>query len=821
MAGTSIHLSTAAYIPSSAIPDFKTPKSRIQDRSNTTSCIGISTTSKYTKHSLTYISSSKESQHNNDAVLADSLASALQQCAAALSLREGTQIHARILYLGLASDVYLCSQLLYFYCCCRCPDAARSIFDAVSQSHHNLFFYNVMLRAYVDTARHEDALLLFSQMLASGFYPNRFSFPFVLKACSVLGCLRDARAIHGMLVVAGLQHDVFAASALLDVYFKCGCLEDACKVFDRIPHRSVVTWNSLISALARNGLWQHALDVMDFVGDQIGVCSWNSLIAGCVCHGDGELALEMLGLMLVSPSSVKPNSATFNTLLPVIPTLTPLALLKEFHAFTTRQHGLMGADDCIGQERLLSAVTAGYAYNGSMVSALKSFELIGSKSPQLWNSIIAGFVNCGQPQEAFNVFHLMAMQQGCQLEAIPKVSLTLLLSECSPSSSSGLEIHAHVCRTGLDSDTSVNNALIAMYARRGNIELSERVFTRMADKDVVSWNTMFSSYALNHDFDQAFKIFHQMHRGDVKPDEFTLASILSGCGHSAALRQGMGIHGCMVRSGFSINYCVVQNALMDMYGKCGCVEEAEKVFDEMELKDIISWNTMISCYGINARPCEAFLLFEEMQERGWQPTRVTFIALLSACSHAGLVDEGLRCFETMSSKHGISPDIEHYACIVDSLGRAGHLDVAYRLIKSMPMEPDDCIWGALLSSCRIHRNVVLAEVAARHLIELEPHHSGYRVLLSNVYADAKRWDDVAQVRAGMKDDGVKKCPGCSWIDVGGELHTFYTEDKSHKQWTAIDLTLDGLTEQLKAEGYIPTIESKFISLDQVKMPRFM
>ncbi|XP_058094678.1 pentatricopeptide repeat-containing protein At3g57430, chloroplastic-like [Magnolia sinica] len=454
-----------------------------------------------------------------------------------------------------------------------------------------------------------------------------------------------------------------------------------------------------------------------------------------------------------------------------------------------------------------------------MMFALKSFKRIGSKSLQLWNSIMAGFVNCKQPREAFNVFHLMAMQQGYQLEAIPKVSLTPLLSECSPSSSTGLAIHAHVCRIGLDSDTSVKNALIAMYARRGNIELSERVFRRIADKDVVSWNTMFSSYARNHDFDQAFKIFHQMHSGDVKPDEFMLASILSGCGHLAAFRQGMGIHTCMVRSGFTIDFCVIQNALMDMYGKCGCVEEAKKVFDEMKLKDIVSWNTMISCYGINARPREAFLFFEEMHEHGWKPTHVTFIALLSACSHAGLVDEGLLLSETMSSKHGISPDNEHYACIVNSPGRAGHLNVAYRLIKSMPMEPDDCIWGTLLSSCRIHRNVFLAEVKARHLIELEPCHSGYRVLLMNVYADAKRWDDVPQVQAGMKDDGVK-CHDCSWIDVGGDLHRFYTEDKSRKQWTAICFTLDGLTEQLKAEGYIPTIESKFVSLDQVKMSRF-
>ncbi|XP_077236575.1 pentatricopeptide repeat-containing protein At3g16610-like [Tasmannia lanceolata] len=750
------------------------------------------------------------------ATLADTLASTLQQCASALSLRFGTQIHAQIFHLGLSHDLYLSSQLLYFYCLCAQPDSARTIFDSITPSHLNTFFWNVMIRSYTTSSQYANAIQLFSDMLFAGFRPNQFTFPFVLDSCSHLGFLHLAQQIHALMVVAGFQHDVFAASALLDVYTKWGCLGDACKLFDRIPEPNVVTWNLMICAYAQSGFWVKALEVLDLMGElghRVDASSWNSIIAGCVRRGDGDLALEIVKEMLVE-SSIKPNLATFNTLLPAIPTFSSLVRLKEFHGFTTRWQGIIGIES-VDDERSCAAIAAGYAYHGCMIYASRLFNRINSRTTQLWNSMISGYIDCGLPNKAFCIFREMVTEFSGEFKTLSKVPLTLLLPECSPSFLTGLEIHAHAYRIGLESNLSVNNALIAMYIKRGDIELSERVFQRTLEKDVISWNTMVSGYARLHDFDQAFDVFRQMHSEDMKPDEFTFSSVLSGCGHSAALRQGMGVHGCIIKSGFSEDYCIVHNSLVDMYGKCGSIEEAEKAFDEMTCRDDVSWNTMISCYGANARPHEAFSLFEEMQEKGWKPNRVTFIALLSACSHAGLVDEGLHCFKTMYREHGVIPDVEHYACVIDNLGRAGRLDEAYRLIKSMPIEPDDCIWGALLAGCRIHGNIPLAEVAARYLTEMEPQHSGYHVLLSNVYADARRWDDVDRVRAVMKSKGVIKFPGCSWIDVSGELHTFLTADKSHRECLSIYLTLDGLTEQLKVEGYVPTMDIRSSSLDQL------
>lgn len=570
----------------------------------------------------------------------------------------------------------------------------------------------------------------------------------------------------------------------------------------------------MISAYTQAGACRLALELLSTMeedGFEVDASSWNSVIAGCVRSGDAELALDMLGAMLLK-SSVKHNSATFNTLLPVIPNIANIDRIKELHGFAVRSLEVvdMGAIDI---DRLWSAILSGYAEHGYMIYAHRLFERNGLRTSRICNSMISGYLDCRQTPKAFNIFREMAFIYGHEARTLSGVSLTLLIPACTRKA--GMEIHAYACRKGLEASTSVSNALMAMYARKGDMESAVKVFDRTGEKDVVSWNTMVSSYALIHDLDRAFELFREMLAEGVRPDEYSFSAILSGCRYSSYFRQGIAIHGHVLKSGFCQSNLIVQNALMDAYSKFGCVEDARKVFDETECRDNITWNTIISCYGINAGPYEAFSLFKEMQEQGWKPNRVTFIALLSACSHAGLLDEGLYYFEAMTEEYGIVPDVDHYACIVDNLGRAGQLKRAYQFIKNMPIKPDDCVWSALLSSCRIHGNIELAEVVAKKLIELDPQHSGYWVLLSNIYADASRWKDVAYVRQAMRDGGVKKCPGYSWIELGGsELHRFLTSDKSHRQRFDIYSTLNGLTKQLKDEGYVPLIDSRSATFDR-------
>ncbi|MQL69367.1 hypothetical protein Taro_001637 [Colocasia esculenta] len=753
--------------------------------------------------------------------VASSLTAALEQAAAAIDLRAGSRLHARALRLGLlpSPDPYLSSQLLRLYATCGDLPAALSVLRSTPPATLTPFFYNVLIRAHTEAALHDVAVDLFAEMVASGLSPNEYTFPFALKSCTSLGNVGLGRQLHALLVKTELlDSNVFSACALLDAYAKWGSLGDARKLFDRMPQRNDVAWNAVIAAYAQNGHWAESLSMLQLLeeeqGFEVDVTSWNSVIAGCVRCRDADSALATLGMMV--HAGVRPSVTTINTLLPIIPTLGSPKKVKELHGMTLRYGGVIKMES-VDDERLRCALAAGYAYNGQMDCASHLFEMIEFRTFQLWLSMMSGHIDRGVTHRAFDVFRSMAVQCNKEGRTISKVCLTLLLPECSPLSKSGMEIHAYAYRHGLESYTSLCNALIAMYAKRGDVLASKQVFQRTNEKDVITWNTMVSCYAFALDFNAAFELFHQMLSEGQNPDEYSFGSVLDGCGHLSSLQQGMTLHADIIKRGFSQSYCVIQNALIDMYGKCGCVQDARKLFDEIELKDIISWNTIISCYGFNARPYEAYLLFKMMLEEGWKPNRVTFIGLLTACSHAGLLDEGLKYFEAMSSEHGIVPDVDHYTCIVDNLGRAGQLDRAYRLIKSMPVKPDDCIWGALLGGCKIHGNVKLAEIAAKHLIELEPNHPGYKVLMSNIYADASRWNDVARVRGDMQDSGLKKFPGYSWIEVGGgELHRFFRADQSHKECTEIYSALDGLTKQLRDEGYVPCMDSKsrFLLIDE-------
>ncbi|KAM0933870.1 putative tetratricopeptide-like helical domain superfamily [Dioscorea sansibarensis] len=646
----------------------------------------------------------------------------------------------------------------------------------------SLRHYNDLIRHHTTSGDHSTSLSLFLRMLPLGLRPNEFTFPFVLKSSSSLSLLPLGLQLHSLLLKSGLLlSNPFCACALLDLYSKLAPLPHALNLFDRIPQPNLPACNSILSALARNTLLRDCfqlLDVMQTWGfDPPGPSSWNSIIAGCVQAGDIELALQVLRLML---NTVRPSPATFNTLLPVIPDLRYLETLKMLHGFALRVMEFVDFDP-VDEDRLWSAIAAGYASLGSLRDASLLFERIRWKSPRLWVSMMSGFLDCGAAEEAFEVFRAMAVEFGCEGRPLPKVSLTLLLPLCGLRPGNGMEIHGYACKVnGLASNTSVCNALMAMYAKAGDSESADNVFGTMPERDIISWNTMLAKLALVDDFEHVSRLFGAMLADGVWPDEYSFSSLLNGCGHSSNLQQGMALHARMVKCGFSQSYLVVENALMDAYGKCGCASDARKVFDEMESRDTISWNTIISCCAFSACPREAFSLFDRMLQQGFKPNRVTFIALLSACSHA------------------------------DNLGRAGELDRAHQFIKGMPIEADDCIWSALLNACRIHGNVELAEVAAKKLIELEPQHSGYWVLLSNVYADASRWDDVRHVRAAMKDGGVAKCPGFSCVDIGGsETHKFLTGDMSHKRSDDIYSALDGLTENLKDEGYIPLPDHRF------------
>lgn len=364
-------------------------------------------------------------------------------------------------------------------------------------------------------------------------------------------------------------------------------------------------------------------------------------------------------------------------------------------------------------------------------------------------------------------------------------------------------------------DASSWNGLIAGYMKAGDLKAAEELFAVLPNRNIVSWTAMISGYSQNGLADRALALFEDMRQGgnDVKPNWVTIASVLPACAHSAALEQGEQIHIYAAAMGFD-THPVVQIALVAMYAKCGSLVRARHCFDRIDKKDrdVIAWNTLITAYASHGHGAEAVSSFEEMLRSGVRPNEITFIALLSGCSHSGLVDQGLRYFDCMRMVHSVEPRSEHYACIVDLLGRAGRLDEAKEMIDRMEIYAGPSIWGALLSACRVHRKLEIGEIAAKKLFVLEPENSGNYVLLSNMYAEFGRWEEVKKIRALLKDRGIRKSLSCSWIEINRKVNAFLCGDKSHPQATGIYmLLLEDLPKKIKAAGYVP--DTRFVLHD--------
>ncbi|KAI3810361.1 hypothetical protein L1987_19973 [Smallanthus sonchifolius] len=354
-------------------------------------------------------------------------------------------------------------------------------------------------------------------------------------------------------------------------------------------------------------------------------------------------------------------------------------------------------------------------------------------------------------------------------------------------------------------DVSSWNALIAGHMKNGMVRVAEDLFSRMSNKNIVSWTAMISGYAQNGLANQAFEVFDEMTNdvSNVKPNWVTVMSVLPACAQSSDLDRGRKIHDYATSIGLNSNTSVL-TALAAMYAKCGSLSDAQICFRKIPTfkRNLVSRNTMISAYASHGCGLESVSTFNDMVRAGVQPDAITFTGLLSGCSHSGLVDIGLNYFNLMKMQYNVEPTHEHYACIVDLLGRGGRLHEAYELAKKMPMPPEASIWGALLSASKTHRNLEIAELSAKKLFVLEPKNSGNYVVLSNMYAEAGMWREVNNLRDLLKTRGVKKSPGCSWIEIDGKLHMFLGGDKSHPMSGEVYKFLEALPEKMKVLDYV-------------------
>ncbi|XP_074303690.1 pentatricopeptide repeat-containing protein ELI1, chloroplastic [Silene latifolia] len=349
-------------------------------------------------------------------------------------------------------------------------------------------------------------------------------------------------------------------------------------------------------------------------------------------------------------------------------------------------------------------------------------------------------------------------------------------------------------------------AMLTCYAKYGELDEARALFDRIEEKDVVCWNVMIDGYAQNGRPNDTLLLFRQMLKAKLRPNEITILSVLSACGQLGALELAKWVHSYIINNGVRVNVHV-GTALIDMYGKCGSLEDARLVFEGISGKDVVTWNSMIGSYAMHGFSKEALKLFDEMCSLGFCPTDITFIGVLNACAHGGMVSEGKKLFALMRDTYNLKPKVEHYGCMVNLLGRAGHLDEAYELIKGMNVDPDSILLGTLLSACRLHGNIGLGEEIANLLISRDLATDGTFVLLSNLYASAGDWDGVARVRAIMKDKGIRKEPGCSSIEVNNKVHEFLAGDLRHPKSKEIYVKLEEIEKRLKAHGYSPQIDT--------------
>jgi len=448
---------------------------------------------------------------------------------------------------------------------------------------------------------------------------------------------------------------------------------------------------------------------------------------------------------------------------------------------------------------------------GSMDYACSIFTQIDEPSSFDYNTMIRGNVNNMKLEQALLVYVDM-IERGVEPN---KFTYPFVLKACSllGALDEGVQIHGHVFKMGLEGDVIVQNSLINMYGKCGEMKNACDVFDGIGEKSVASWSAIIGAHACVEMWNECVMLLGKMSsEGRCRVEESTLVNVLSACTHLGSPDLGKCIHGILLRNISELNV-VVKTSLIDMYVKCGCLEKGLRVFENMSEKNKFSYTVMISGLAIHGRGKEALEVFSEMVEEGLAPDDVVYVGVLSACSHAGLVDEGLQCFKRMQFEHKIGPTVQHYGCMVDLLGRFGMLKEAYELIKSMSIKPNDVIWRSLLSACKVHHNLEIGEIAAKNLFTLNQSNSGDYLVLANMYAKAQKWDDVAKIRTKLAERNLVQTPGFCLVEAKRKVYKFVSQDKSIPQWNTIYDMIHQMEWQLKFEGYIPDTSQVLLDVD--------
>ncbi|XAR51891.1 hypothetical protein NMG60_11006680 [Bertholletia excelsa] len=688
----------------------------------------------------------------------------------------GTALHGHLIKMGMSSEKYTAVRLLILYLNSR---KNREVDELVKEfSGFNLVVHNCLISANVDRGNLDKARRLFDEM------PER---------------------------------NEVSWTALISGFMKSGRVKESMWYFERNPFQNVFSWTAAISGFIQNGLNFEAMNLFRKMlksGIIPNSVTFTSVVRASAELGDFGLGMSIFGLIV--KVGFDHNISVSNSLITLNLRLGKIDLARKIF-------DQMEKRDVVSWTAIIDM----YVEMGDLRQARRIFDEMPERNEVSWSTMIARCSQSGNSEEAVELFSQM-LKDGHSPNTSCFPSILCALADLK-ALQAGMNIHGHLSKIGLERDVFISSSLINLYSRcgrtedarlvfdlisnknfvswnsmvsgyglNGQLEKAKEVFDLIPEKNSISWNTMISSYFGNEKFDKVFEVFNQLLLTGIKPNQSTFSTVLCACASTASIEKGRDLHGKIFKLGLQ-NNVFVGTALLDMYAKSGDIESSKCVFSLMREKNEISWTAMIQGLAENGFAEESLMLFEEM-ERTSSATANDLIlsSVLFACSHSGLVEKGLRYFNSMENVYGVKPNDGHYTCMVDMLSRAGRLAEAEEFIAKMPCQPDITTWAALLSGCRTHKNEKIAERTAKKLLELVEKNPGGYVLLSNIYASASRWVDLLTTRNLMKEMGLKKLSGYSWIEVRNQVHLFCSQDGNHSQWAEMQQILELLKIEMLA-----------------------
>ncbi|KOM46365.1 hypothetical protein LR48_Vigan07g006900 [Vigna angularis] len=683
------------------------------------------------------------------------------------------QMLARIEKSSVVQDLYVGSALVSGFAKHGLIDSAKMIFERMGD--RNAVTMNGLMVGLAKQHHGEEAAKIFKEM-NNLVEINASSYAVLLSSLSEFSDLKEGKRkgqeVHAYLIRNALVDVwILIGNSLVNMYAKCNAIDNARSVFQFMPSKDSVSWNSMISGLDHNERFDEAVACFHKMRRNGTVPSKFSVISAL--SSCASLGWIMLG--------------------------------RQIHGEGTKY----GLDLDVSVSNALLTL---YAETDYMDECKRVFFLMPEYDQVSWNSFIGALATSDVSVLQAIKYFLEMMQAGWKPNRVTFINILAAVSSLSLLEL-GRQIHALLLKYSIADDNAIENTLLAFYGKCEQIEDCEIIFSRMSERrDEVSWNSMISGYIHNGILHKAMDmVWFMMQRGQ-RLDGFTLATVLSACASVATLERGMEVHACAIRACLE-SEVVVGSALVDMYAKCGRIDYAARFFQSMPVRNIYSWNSMICGYARHGHGEKALKLFTQMKQHGQLPDHVSFVGVLSACSHVGLVDEGFKHLKSMSGVYGLAPRMEHFSCMVDLLGRAGDVNKIEEFIKSMPMDPNALIWRTILvACCRANsRTTELGRRAAKMLIQLEPQNAVNYVLLSNMHAASGKWEDVAEARLAMRNASAKKEAGCSWVTMKDGVHVFVAGDQTHPEKEKIYEKLKEIMNKMRGMGYVP--ETKYALYD--------